>query len=362
MELEKLLAGNVDLNGYIMMFPIIIIVYIITSSFIMQDICGLIYIFGLILTLLNVYAVSSMSNTSKERIKNNKLGSWDRSGFCYIGIPLINKFYNNASPNAAIIIFTLFFFLMGDIANNIREMKNPFGFGYFLVSNKPWLITFFSIMFVLNIFAERLYNCNFRSEFDYFLGGGAIGLFSGLLLMVFFIGAGFKNSLKTSSFLQISETCVTPLKKIFQCDKTTEDDNRVYFLKSGQDEDSTFVDSLIPSDVDTYNISTLKNYGNYENIVMLGETMVYFYEKENRQGKVIIIDKYGNVKGKGKFVKDDTKYDTVVRSTELDETIESIDKKRTITWFQLIEKFKRDWPELKTGFDGPQSILIHKEY
>ena len=47
MELEKLLAGNVDLNGYIMMFPIIIIVYIITSSFILQDICGLIYIFGL---------------------------------------------------------------------------------------------------------------------------------------------------------------------------------------------------------------------------------------------------------------------------------------------------------------------------
>ena len=95
---------------------------------------------------------------------------------------------------------------------------------------------------------------------------------------------------------------------------------------------------------------------------MLGETMVYFYEKENRQGKVIIIDKYGNVKGKGKFVKDDTEYDTVVRSTELDETIETIDKKRTITWFQLIEKFKRDWPELKTGFNGPQSILIHKEY
>ena len=163
----------------------------------------------------------------------------------------------------------------------------------------------------------------FAAEFDYFLGGGAIGLFSGLLLMAFFIGAGFKNSLKTSSFLQISETCVTPLKKIFQCDKTSEDDNRVYFLKSGQNKDSTFVDSLIPSDVDTYNISTLKNYGNYEKIVMLGETMVYFYEKENRQGKVIIIDKYGNVKGKGKFVKDDTEYDTVVRSTELDETIES---------------------------------------
>ena len=302
MELEKLLAGNVDLNGYIMMFPIIIIVYIITSSFIMQDICGLVYIFGITLTLINIYAVSSMSNTSKERIKNNTLGNWDRSGFCYIGLPFINKFYNNASPNAAIIIFTLFFFLMGDIANNIREIKNPFGFGYYLASNKPWLMTFFSIMFVLNIFAERLYNCNYRTEFDYFIGGGAIGLFSGILLMVFFLGAGLKNSLKTSSFLQVSETCVTPLKKIFQCDKISEDNDRVYFLKTRQNQTSNYVDSLMPSDVDTYNISTLKNYGNYEKIVMTGETMVYFYENENRKGKVIIIDKNGNVKGKGKIL------------------------------------------------------------
>tara|TARA_Y100000768_G_C23990935_1_gene692853 strand:+ start:7252 stop:8340 length:1089 start_codon:yes stop_codon:yes gene_type:complete len=362
MELEKLIEGNVDLNGYIMMFPIIIIVYIITSSFIMQDICGMIYIFGITLTLLNVYAVSSISNNSKERIKNYTRGSWDRSGFCYIGLPFINKFYNNASPNAAIIVFTLFFFLMGDIANNIREMKNPFGFGYYLASNKPWLLTFFSIMFVLNIFAERLYNCNYRSEFDYFVGGGAIGLLSGILIMVFFLGAGLKNSLKTSSFLQVSETCVTPLKKIFQCDKISADDNKVYFLKLNEDENSNYIDSLKPGDLDTYNISTLKNYGNYEKIIMTGETMVYFYEKENRKGKVIIIDKYGNVKGKGKFVKDDTKYDTVVRSTEFDGKAAGDKTKRSISWDVIVDKFKTDWPEIKGGFVGPQSILIHKEY
>jgi len=370
MVLENILKGSVDLNGYIMMFPIIIIVYIITSSFIMQDICGMIYLFGITLTLINVYTLSSISNSTSERIKNLKKGSWDKSGFCYIGLPIINKFYNNVSPNAAVIVFTMFFFLMGDIANNIREMKNPFGFAYFLLSNKPWIITFFSIMFILNIFAERIYKCNYRDELDYFVGGGIIGLFTGMLLMAFFIGAGLKNTIRNSSFLQVSEKCITPLKKIFQCDKISSDDDRVYFLKENENVGDKFIDSLVPSDVDTYNISTLKNFGNYDKIIMTGETMVYFYEKENRKGKVIIIDKNGNVKGKGKFVKDETEYDTVVRSKEFDINIESEEKGmgknkkriRTIPWSRIIEKFKSDWPELSKTFEAPQSILIHKEY
>jgi hypothetical protein len=368
MEFEKLISGNVDLNGYVMMFPIIIIIYVITSSFIMQDICGLIYIFGITLTLLNVYAVSSMSNTSSELKNNYKKGNWEKSGLCYIGLPIINKYYNNASPNAAVIAFTLFFFLMGDIANNIREMKNPFGFGYFLISNKPWLIGFFSGMFALNILSEKLYYCNFKTTIDYFMGGGVIGLFTGILIMIFFIGAGLKNSLKTSSFLQISDRCITPLKKIFQCDKTSYDNDRVYFLKKEEmiSNDSSihshYVDYLTPHNTDTYNISTLKNYGDYEKIVMTGETMVYFYEKENRKGNVVIIDKSGNVKGKGKFVKDDAEYDTV-RSTDDDEDIVPTDKyERTISWSQLVDKFKKDWPSMDENFVGPQSILIHKEY
>lgn len=346
MVLEKILDGTVDLNGYIMMFPIIIIVYIISSSFMMQDMGGLIYIFGILLTLLNVYAMSSMSNSTKATLKNYKSGDWTKSGFCYIGLPLINQKYNNVSPNAAIIIFTLFFFLMGDIANNIREMKNPFGFSYFLFLNKPWLIVFFCGMFALNVLAERMYRCNYYEGLDYFVGGGAVGLFSGLLIMVFFLAVGMKNNLQTNSFLQNASSCVVPSKKMFQCDNVSLDDDRVYFLRTDELKESPYCDSIIPGDVDTYNISTLKNYGTYDKIIITGKTMVYFYEKENRKGRVVIIDKYGKMKGKGDF-----------ETSETDQT-----ETRQISWAALITKFTTDWPAMKNTFEGPQSILIHKEY
>ena len=193
MVLEKILDGTVDLNGYIMMFPIIIIVYIISSSFMMQDMCGLIYIFGILLTLLNVYAMSSMSNSTKATLKNYKSGDWTKSGFCYIGLPLINQKYNNVSPNAAIIIFTLFFFLMGDIANNIREMKNPFGFSYFLFLNKPWLIVFFCGMFALNILAERMYSCNYYDSIGLFCGRGGSRIIFGFINYGLFFSSRYEK-------------------------------------------------------------------------------------------------------------------------------------------------------------------------
>ena len=360
MVLEKILDGGVDLNGYIMMFPIIIIVYTLTSSFMMQDITGLIYIFGIVFTLLNVYTVSSVSPSPEARKKNYASGDWKRSGLCYIGLPVINQYYNNVSPNAAIIMFTLFFFLMGDIANNIREMKNPFKFVYFLILNKPWLIMFFSSIFILNIAAERNHACNYHTEVDYFIGGGVIGLFTGLILMIFFIGTGMKNILQTSSFLNNATSCVIPTKKIFQCDPISSDDDRVYFLKKNETIDSIYVDSIMPTDVDTFNISTLKNFDMYEKIVMTGKTMVYFYEKENRKGRVIIINKDGDIKGKGKFERNEA--GATERSTSLDITATTGLDNRTVEWNVLIKKFKTDWPGIENTFTAPQSIMIHKEY
>jgi len=299
MGFEDLWSGNIrgNMNAYIMMFPVIIIMYIITTSFIMKNIYGLVYIFGLILTLINIYAVSMMSSNMETEITTGS--TWEKSTFCYIGLPLINRFFNNASPNAGIIIYTLFFFLMGDIVKHIKEISNPLSFIYFLLYNKPWLMVFFGIMFVLNIYAERAFHCNKNDTLQYFVGGGIIGLFSGLLLMIFFAGAGLKNLLHTNVFLQDSIHCVIPRKKSFRCEETSQDSGKVYFIREESNRNPyIFEDSLTPDDIDTYNIGTLKNYGDYAQIKMTGKTNVYFYEKKDRKGKMVKIDKFGTVTGK----------------------------------------------------------------
>ena len=351
MGLKDLWSGNMrgNMNVYIMMFPVIIIMYIITTSFIMKNIYGLVYIFGLILTLINIYAVSMMSSNMETHIRDSS--TWEKSTFCYIGLPLVNRLFNNASPNAGIIIYTLFFFLMGDIVKHIKKIINPLSFIYFLLYNKPWLMVFFGMMFVLNIYAERAFHCNKNDALQYFVGGGVIGLFSGMLMMIFFAGAGLKNLLHTNVFLQDSIHCVIPRKKSFRCEETSQDSGKVYFIRENTNlSPYIFEDSLTPDDIDTYNIGTLKNYGDYAEIKMTGKINVYFYEKKDRKGKMVKIDKYGEVTGKESDLLADSAQLGVAKG------------ERIIGWSALKSRFLIDWPALGPNFSGPKSILIHKEY
>ena len=325
----------------------------------------------------------SRMDKKNDGLKNAR---WDKSSFCYIGLPLINHFNNNASPNAAVIIYTLFFFLMGDISNKIVHLKRPLEFMYFLIDNKPWLLIFFSLMFGLNIMAEKGYKCNYYDELNYFVGGGLIGLFSGILLMLLFLGLGMKKLLHTNTFLQDSTFCTLPSKKLFRCNTSSNKDTAVYFLQDGETIDDIYIDKILPGDVDSYNISTLKNYGKYNSIMMTGKIAVFFYEKPDRKGQMIKIGFDGYMEGKKKskavyiaMMSEAAKEPALARTmtdTELAKKAEELEQQdrmasntsspptgpRHIYWQDLVNRFIKDWPDLKDTFNGPKSIMIQKEY
>ena len=100
-------------------FPFLILVYILTSSLMNKNIIGIVYLIGYLFTLINNYVFSSVS-VEKEELHL-------KSEFCYKGIPILpnNSF---SSPNMAILIYSLCYFLIPQFLRNIHFVRNPLGF------------------------------------------------------------------------------------------------------------------------------------------------------------------------------------------------------------------------------------------
>ena len=288
---ESFVRKSTTLLIYPLFFPFILIFYAITSSIMNKDLGAVVYIFGLVITMINNYLINSGT------VVENK-SSGLKSEFCYIGIPFIPKFNMRSSPNMAVITYTFFFFLMPSFIRNLHYMKNPLALMEYMFDKNKLLILFFGLTMVFNRYSEKYFGCSNPNMNGLDISNGFIvGMFSAWLMLLLFYVTGHKNLLLTSRFLDNKVLCVVPNNKVFKC---SNDNNISAIAFSTYDTPNKRYDErLYYGDRDLARLDGMKLAGIWTNVHIYGNTDLVVYKYPDFKGDKILI-KYRDIKQKTK--------------------------------------------------------------
>ena len=285
---EQFVKSSTTLLIYPLFFPFLLIFYAFTSSVMNKDMGAVIYIFGLVVTLLNNYIINSSSKVI------DKKGI--RSEFCYTGIPFIPKNNLKSSPNMAVISYSFFFFLIPTFIRNIHYLKNPPAFLEYLFDKNKFIFLFFGLIMLFNKYSEKYFGCSNPDMRGLDLSNGfLVGMFSAWLLVLLFYVTGNKNLLITNRFMDNKVLCVVPTNKLFKC-KNDSNVSAVVFSTNGSEPDRTD-DKYYFGDKDLTRLDSIKLAGIWTYIHIYGKTDLVVYSLPNFKGEKLLI-KYRDIKTK----------------------------------------------------------------
>ena len=256
-----------------------------------KDLGAIVYIFGLVITMINNYLINSGT------VIENKSPDL-KSEFCYIGIPFIPKFNMRSSPNMAVITYTFFFFLMPTFIRNLHYMKNPLALMEYMFDKNKFLFLFFGLTMVFNRYSEKYFGCSNPAMNGLDISNGFfVGMFSAWLMLLIFYVTGHKNLLLTSRFLDNKILCVIPNNKVFKC---SNDNNISAIAFSSQPFPSSYDEKFYYGDRDLSRIDGMKIAGVWTNVHIYGNTDVVVYKYPDFKGDKILI-KHRDMKQKTKI-------------------------------------------------------------
>lgn len=286
---ESFVRKSTTLLIYPLFFPFILIFYAITSSIMNKDLGAVVYIFGLVITMINNYLINSGT------IVENK-SSGLKSEFCYIGIPFIPKFNMRSSPNMAVITYTFFFFLMPSFIRNLHYMKNPLALMEYMFDKNKLLILFFGLTMVFNRYSEKYFGCSNPSMNGLDISNGfVVGMFSAWLMLLLFYVTGHKNLLLTSRFLDNKVLCVVPNNKVFKC--SNNNNISAIAFSTHDTPNKRYDERLFYGDRDLARLDGMKLAGIWTNVHIYGNTDLVVYKYPDFKGDKILI-KYRDMKQK----------------------------------------------------------------
>lgn len=285
---EQFVKNSSTLLIYPLFFPFLLIFYAFTSSIMNKDMGAVIYIFGLVVTLLNNYIINSSSNVV------DKKGI--RSEFCYTGIPFIPKNNLKSSPNMAVISYSFFFFLIPTFIRNVHYLKNPPAFLEYLFDKNKFIFLFFGLIMLFNKYSEKFFGCSNPDMRGLDLSNGfLVGMFSAWLLVLLFYVTGNKNLLITNRFMDNKVLCVVPTNKVFKC----QNDNNISALvfSTNPSEPDRSDDKYYFGDKDLTHLDSIKLAGVWNFVHIFGKTDIVVYSLPNFKGEKLLI-KYRDIKTK----------------------------------------------------------------
>ena len=206
----------------IIFLPVLIMFYIVTSTFLNDNSSALVYGIGFIITLVFTGLVNrlSLSNASRslEEGKNNP------SEYCFYGIPNIATSmigYLRASPNASIIMYTFMYFISSTIVKNFSLIVNPLLMLDKLFAEDLDLLIFFSCLLYFGKKVENKLQCNNESMngIDY-VNGMIVGFFAFWAYVTLFFVIGKESFFIQSHFLSNKKYCNTPSSVTYRCENT----------------------------------------------------------------------------------------------------------------------------------------------
>lgn len=332
---KSLITNNNTLLLIPLFFPFLILVYIVTSSLMNKNIIGLIYLVGYIFTLVNNYVFSSISP-----VKENLTF---KSEFCYKGIPILPSNNSFSSPNMAIIIYSLCYFLIPPFLRNIHYVRNPLGFAYYIFDNNKELLLFFLFLVTCNGYSEIALGCTANNETAYrkLAIGGFIGFFSAWLFVLLFYMTDNKHVLLKNHFLANKTMCDVPTNRMFRCNR--ENSENKIILSNSEDYDTSIDEIVYFGDDELANMKMLRSYNNFKYIHVFGRTSIILFDRDNFRGNKKIV-----------LYKD--------LATEPSVTV-SNDKNKpyTIKMKQAMKEFKTDTGRSPEGSIEINSIQLKKE-
>ena len=355
---ESFVRKSTTLLIYPLFFPFILIFYAITSSIMNKDLGAVVYIFGLVITMINNYLINSGT------VVENK-SSGLKSEFCYIGIPFIPKFNMRSSPNMAVITYTFFFFLMPSFIRNLHYMKNPLALMEYMFDKNKLLILFFGLTMVFNRYSEKYFGCSNPNMNGLDISNGFIvGMFSAWLMLLLFYVTGHKNLLLTSRFLDNKVLCVVPNNKVFKC--SNNNNISAIAFSTHDTPNKRYDERLFYGDRDLARLDGMKLAGIWTNVHIYGNTDLVVYKYPDFKGDKILI-KYRDMKQKLK--RDENMQQGRSKNTGNDATESQIVYKWENNYINAIKSFnkqiydatKKHHP-LKTQYlDVLNLVLISKE-
>ena len=204
----------------IIFLPVLIMFYIISSTFLNQNSSTLVYGIGFVITLVFTGIVNRLSLS--EASKATKQGRENPSEYCFYGVPSIAKSmigYLKASPNAAIIMYTFMYFISSTIVENFSLVINPLLMLNKLFKDDLDIMIFFACLLYLAKKVEKQLQCNNEAMngLDY-VNGMVVGFFAFWSYITLFFVMGKESFFIQSHFLSNKKYCDSPSYVTYKCD------------------------------------------------------------------------------------------------------------------------------------------------
>ena len=206
----------------IIFLPVLIMFYIVSSSFLNQNSSTLVYGIGFIITLIftgivNRLSLNSATKSGKER-QNNP------SEYCFYGIPTVATSmigYFKASPNASILMYTFMYFISATIVKHFSLIVNPIMMLDKLFEEDLYILIFFVCLLYLTKKVEKRLQCNNEdmNGVDY-VNGMVVGFFAFWSYVTLFFVMGKESFFIQSHFLSNKKYCTSPGNVTYRCDNT----------------------------------------------------------------------------------------------------------------------------------------------
>lgn len=171
--------------------PIIVVFFIVMNSLISQDLKGIVYLAGILISsMINIL----LMNQIKSKYEPNP------DSICsLIDIPIFGTIYDSPSPSSVVIAFTAAYLITPMIFNSQMNYI---------------LMAFLLIIFGIDGFYKMSANCTKTSGI---ILGGLTGIFLGLSWFILFHSTGYDSLLYFNNFQSNNVICSKPSKQTFKC-------------------------------------------------------------------------------------------------------------------------------------------------
>jgi hypothetical protein len=171
--------------------PIIVVLFMSITSLFNQNLKGLIYLAGLLITLtINLFLMNQL------QVKDDVLPG----EVCnLIDIPLFGTEYNSPLASSVILIFTLFYLGIPMVINS--------NVNYFVIA-------FFMVLYGIDGFYKTSVKCARTSSC---IIGGLVGAFFASIYVMLLHSNGYDSLLYFNDFQSNNVTCSKPSKQTFKC-------------------------------------------------------------------------------------------------------------------------------------------------
>ena len=202
----------------IIFLPVLIMLYIVSSSFLNQNSSALVYGIGFIITLVFTGIVNRLSLSNA--VKANKEGKETPSEYCFYGVPTVAKSmvgYLKASPNAAIIMYTFMYFISSTIVKNFSFIVNPILMLDKLFEEDLEVMILFICLLYFAKKVEKQLQCNNEAMngLDY-VNGMVVGFFAFWSYVTLFFVMGKESFFIQSHFLSNKKYCNSPISVTYR--------------------------------------------------------------------------------------------------------------------------------------------------